>query len=150
MLVSGNSLFQQFNVHPFLLSMGRLVAFVEAVITTLANTFLAMSDFRYRFSDHRQERATKVACILASPKLAFVRLPISFLTLAVTCSSLTLGNGTVSGQCNGNFNDTCTYASCNTGFYLSSTGSATRTCNQSGLYSGDPMMCLRMFRVEVS
>ena len=56
---------------------------------------------------------------------------------------MTLTNGNVSGDCGGTFNNTCSYVGCNEGFYLSSNGSATRTCNQSGFYSGTPMTCLR-------
>ena len=61
---------------------------------------------------------------------------------AVTCPAMTLANGAVTGSCGGNYNDTCTYASCNAGFTLSTNGSLVRTCNQSGMFSGTPSVCL--------
>lgn len=55
---------------------------------------------------------------------------------------MTLLNGNVSGTCDGNYNDTCTYTDCNEGFYLSYNGTLTRRCNQSGAFSGTPKTCI--------
>ena len=63
----------------------------------------------------------------------------------MTCPTVTLTNGLTTGNCSGNYNDTCIYSSCVAGYYLSSNGSLTRTCNQSGVYSGKPSVCIRMF-----
>ena len=73
----------------------------------------------------------------------FVIFDTSLFSLAVTCPSITVTNGTVTGQCGGNYSGTCTYASCNAGYYMSSNGTAARTCQQNGTYSGSPMACLR-------
>ena len=61
---------------------------------------------------------------------------------AVTCPAVTLGNGTLSGNCSGKFNDTCMYASCDAGFKMTN-GSVTRVCQQDGAYSGTAISCIR-------
>ncbi|EGD77307.1 hypothetical protein, variant [Salpingoeca rosetta] len=54
----------------------------------------------------------------------------------VTCGALSLAHGTLSGTCNGNFGDKCTYQSCDSGFQLSASGTVgARECVVSG-YSG--------------
>ena len=63
---------------------------------------------------------------------------------------MNLTNGATSGSCAGNYNDTCTYSSCDAGYYMSSNGSLTRTCNQSGVYNGTPSVCIREYFVYTS
>ena len=67
---------------------------------------------------------------------------------AITCTALTLANGTTTGNCNGTFNSTCTYSSCNSGFFLSGSGDTSRTCNATGgVYSGVAKTCVRKFSI---
>ena len=61
----------------------------------------------------------------------------------VVCTPLTLGNGTVIGNCSGVANATCMYAGCDDGFLLSPTGSVNRTCQANGTYTGNPKTCIR-------
>lgn len=62
---------------------------------------------------------------------------------AITCPAITLGNGTTNGSCNGNYNDTCIYASCNVGYKFDVGGNSVRQCKYDGQYSGTPMTCIR-------
>eukprot|EP00043_Microstomoeca_roanoka_P014551 m.144440 g.144440 ORF g.144440 m.144440 type:complete len:1730 (-) comp16042_c0_seq1:350-5539(-) len=59
----------------------------------------------------------------------------------VTCEPLSLSNGQLTGQCTGNYGDTCTYSSCSSGYWLSSSGSSSRTCQQDGTWSGSQKTC---------
>ena len=87
--------------------------------------------------------ADMLSLVLNSSRL---HSPLHFLnpwSPAITCPALSLANGNVSGNCTGRYNDTCTYATCNEGFALSSFGSTSRRCNASGVYSGTEKQCLR-------
>jgi hypothetical protein len=83
--------------------------------------------------------------------LVFIRLHllVAHSPTAITCPALTLLNGNVTGNCSGNYNDTCTYSVCNEGFRFAANGSTTRRCNSSGVYSGTEKTCNREYLLRV-
>ncbi len=66
-------------------------------------------------------------------------LPLS--ATAVICPAVSAPtHGSVTGNCTGAYNGVCTYT-CSAGFKLSVDGNLTRTCEQSGEYSGTAKNC---------
>ncbi|EGD77913.1 NHL repeat protein [Salpingoeca rosetta] len=57
----------------------------------------------------------------------------------VTCGSLSLSHGTLSGSCSGDYGETCTFSRCDDG-YAPTSGSTSRTCGYNG-WSGSAISC---------
>ncbi|EGD80412.1 hypothetical protein PTSG_11057 [Salpingoeca rosetta] len=63
----------------------------------------------------------------------------------VTCPPLTLTNGVLSGSCDGDFGDQCSFSSCNSGYEVSASGTkGARQCgivSKNGVWSGSAPTC---------
>ncbi len=149
--------------------MARWVVSAWVITTTHARILDATRDSTCHLAAPPHGNATRAACIRAHQRHAsvstiaihfcavlnirnilsfFANLPTFFIFIlfpAVICATMSLTNGRVSGQCSGNYNDTCMYEECFEGFNMSETGNFVRTCNQSGFYSGSAKVCNRKF-----